>query len=101
VFDPESSITSDVQQQLFFAALIRSEVDFESALVASKLLAQEKPELHWTPEEKQLVDQVCRTWLAYRQRQQRFEHLLNSIVPAQNLAFDEYLTKLLSQGNVE
>jgi hypothetical protein len=101
VFNSESSIPRDVQQQLFFAALIRSEVDFESALAASKILSQGKPESSWTPEEKQLVDQVCRTWLVYRQRQQKFEHLLNSIVPAQNVAFDEYLTKFLSQGNVE
>ena len=101
MFNPESSIPTDVQQQLFFAALIRSEVDFESALAASKLLAQEKPESCWTSEEKQLVDQVCRTWLTYRQRQQRFERLLNSIVPTQNVAFEEYVTKFLSQGNVE
>ena len=95
------SISSNAQQQLFFAALIRSEVTFEAALTTSKLLSQVKPESSWTPEEKQLVDQACRTWLVYRQRQQRFEYLLNSIVPAQNVAFDEYLTKFLSQGNVE
>ena len=101
MFNSESSIPTDAQQQLFFAALIRSEVNFELALVASKLLAQEKPESCWTPEEKQLVDQVCRTWLVHRQRQQRFERLLNSIVPAKNVEFEEYLTRFLSQGSVE
>ena len=70
-------------------------------MTASKLLAQEKPESSWTPEERQLVDQVCRTWLAYRQRQQRFETLLDSIVPTQNVLFEKYLISFLSQGNVE
>ena len=83
--DTSTSHSLHENQKAFLAQFIKGGVEYSLALQASKILAAEKAEELLTDEEKELVEQACRSWLNHRYGMNKIERALACI--SKNLSF--------------
>ncbi|MBW4563750.1 MAG: hypothetical protein KME32_21910 [Mojavia pulchra JT2-VF2] len=68
-----SFLTSiEEKERVYHSELIRHGVNYEEAVQAAKIIASEKPNELLTPEETELVKEVCTAWLL---KHKSYKHL--------------------------
>ncbi|MFL9458086.1 hypothetical protein AB0756_39620 [Tolypothrix campylonemoides VB511288_2] len=60
--------TLEDKENIYYAELFKRGVEYNKAAIAAKILASGKSDEDFTPEEIELVNEVCSQWLAKHQQ---------------------------------
>jgi hypothetical protein len=66
-------------EEVYLTELVRSAVEYQTAIKVAGILAAEKPDEHLTGEEAQLVREACALWLKRRKRMTFISEVINSV----------------------
>jgi hypothetical protein len=64
-------------EEVYLTELVKSAVEYQTAIKVAGILAAEKPDEHLTSEEVQLVRDACALWLKRRKRMEFISEVLN------------------------
>ncbi|MFL9451188.1 MULTISPECIES: hypothetical protein [Nostocales] len=70
-------MTLEQEEAIYYSQLFRYGVDYEKAAIAARIIASKDPDELLTEEEKQLVTEACKIWLAKHKRLTHINPMLN------------------------